>query len=258
MVKGLYTAYTGMIHQQNRMDVISNNMANSATVGFKKEGSTSEAFKDVLAYKIKDRSEAWYARNIGTMNLGVKFGETYTDYSQGSFVATDNTYNLAIGGSGFFACEYTNKAGETSVKYTRDGSFTLTTEGDLVTKDGDYVLDVNGNHIRVDTMTPASIDQGGRIYQNGVLVAQVQVTDFADYNQLAHFGENYYEPITANAQQIPTDAKVFSGHLEQSNVAIVSEMVDLIETSRVYETNQKVIQTIDNALDIAVNQLGKV
>lgn len=257
MVKGLYTAYTGMVHQQNRMDILSNNMANSATVGFKKEGSTSEAFKDVLAYKIKDTSEATYARKLGTMNLGVKIGENYTDFSQGAFVATENPYDMAISGNGFFACEYTNKAGETSTKYTRDGSFTLTANGDLVTKDGDYVLDVNGNHITLDPMLTPTIDQTGRIYQNGSQVAQVQVTDFDNYDALAHFGENYYMPAEGT-NSFPADCKVFSGHLEQSNVTVVSEMVEMIQVSRNYETNQKVITTIDGTLDIAANQLGKV
>lgn len=257
MVKGLYTAYTGMVHQQNRMDILSNNMANSATVGFKKEGSTSEAFKDVLAYKIKDTSEGPYARGIGTMNLGVKIGENYTDFSQGAFVATENPYDLAISGNGFFACEYTNKAGETSVKYTRDGSFTLTQTGDLVTKDGDYVLDRNGRHIKLDPMGTSMIDQQGRIYQNGNMVAQVQITDFDNYNALAHFGENYYMPAEG-ANPHPADGKIFSGHLEQSNVTVVSEMVEMIEVSRNYETNQKVITTIDSTLEIAANQIGRV
>lgn len=257
MVKGLYTAYTGMVHQQNRMDILSNNMANSATVGFKKEGSTSEAFKDVLAYKIKDTSEGPYSRRIGTMNLGVKIGENYTDFSQGAFVATENQYDLAISGDGFFACEYTNKAGETSVKYTRDGSFTLTAGGDLVTKDGDYVLDVNGRHIRLDTNTESMIDQAGRIYQNGTLIAQVQLTDFDDYNALAHYGENYYMPVEGAGTKA-AEGKIFSGHLEQSNVTVVSEMVEMIQVARNYETNQKVITTIDSTLEIAANQIGKV
>ena len=80
MVKGLYTAYTGMINEQHRMDTLTNNLANSATVGFKKEGATSQAFRDVLAYKIKDTSETPnLARRIGSMNMGVKIGENYTD-----------------------------------------------------------------------------------------------------------------------------------------------------------------------------------
>ena len=129
MVKGLYAAYTGMLNQQNRMDVISNNLANAATTGYKKEGSTSQAFDTVLAYKIKDQTVGVRAQNIGTMNLGVKIGENYTDYTQGAFKTTGNTYDLAISGNGFFCVEFTNKSGESSVKYTRDGSFTLNVGG---------------------------------------------------------------------------------------------------------------------------------
>lgn len=140
MVKGLYTAYTGMINQQNRMDVLTNNLANSATNGFKKEGATSQAFDEMLAIKIKDSSAYNLPRGIGDVSLGVKIGECYTDYGQGSFRVTDNVYDMAIDGDGFFAISYTNKAGETSVKYTRDGAFSVTREGYLVTKDGDYVL----------------------------------------------------------------------------------------------------------------------
>lgn len=257
MVKGLYAAYTGMVNQQNRMDVLTNNLANSATVGFKKEGATSQSFDSVLAYKIKDSSEGRYARNIGTMNLGVKIGENYTDFSQGAFRTTENTFDLALSGNGFFACEYTNKSGETSVKYTRDGSFTLNVRGELVTKDGDFVLDANGNHIILDPNKNTMIDQTGAIIQDGQTVAQLQVTDFEDYNYLEHFGENYYTPVDG-AETKAADAAVFSGHLEQSNVTVVNEMVELISVSRNYETNQKMIQSIDGTLEIAANQLGKI
>ena len=81
MVKGLYTAYTGMLNEQHRMDVLTNNLANSDTHGFKKEGATSQAFDTVLGYKIKDISDTPnIAKGIGNMNLGVKIGENYTDY----------------------------------------------------------------------------------------------------------------------------------------------------------------------------------
>lgn len=257
MVKGLYTAYTGMIHQQNRMDILSNNMANSATVGFKKEGSTAQAFKDVLAYRIKDTTDGGYANRIGTMNLGVKIGENYTDYSQGAFKLTDQPLDLAISGDGFFACEYTNKSGETSIKYTRDGNFQMASDGTVMTKDGDYLLDSNGRHIKLDPLSKIHVDQSGTIFQNNNAVARVQLTDFTDYNYLEHFGENYYQPVEGAATKVPT-GKIFSGYLEQSNVSVVSEMVELITVSRNYESNQKVIQTIDGTLEVAANQLGKV
>ena len=137
MLKGLYTAYTGMINEQHRMDVMTNNLANADTNGYKKEGATSQAFDSMLAYKIKDLSEAGnlpklisktkavdanevnneanpdYLENRVTrvgMNMGVKIGENYVDYSEGPIKETGNTFDLAISDRGFFAIEYTNKA----------------------------------------------------------------------------------------------------------------------------------------------------
>lgn len=105
MLKGLYTAYTGMINEQNRMDVLTNNLANASTVGYKKEGATSQAFDSILSYKIKDATEAPNtAKRLGTVNLGVKIGENYTDFTQGSFRITGNTYDLALAGEGFLRC----------------------------------------------------------------------------------------------------------------------------------------------------------
>ena len=257
MVKGLYTAYTGMLNQQNKMDVISNNLANAAVTGYKKEGSTSQSFDTVLAYKIRDRSIGVHTQRIGSMNLGVKIGENYTDYGQVSFKNTDNTYDLAISGNGFFCVQFTNKAGVTSTKYTRDGSFTLNVNGYLVTKDGDYVLDNNGNRIRLDPLSTSSIDENGNIFQNDRAVARIGLRDFEDYNYLEHYGENYYQPVNGYRFK-NADGQIIEGYLEASNVQVVQEMVEMISVTRTYESNQKVIQTIDSTLDKAVNQLGSV
>ncbi len=127
MVKGLYTAYTGMVNEQHRMDVLTNNLANADTNGYKKEGATSQSFDSVLAYKIKDVTEGYpLAKRLGVNNPGVKIGEGYTDFSQGPLKTTNNTFDLALSDQGFFAVEFTNKNGEKSTKYTRDGNFTLT------------------------------------------------------------------------------------------------------------------------------------
>ena len=258
MVKGLYTAYSGLLNEQNRMDIMTNNLANATTVGFKKEGSTSQSFRDMLAVKIKDESIGLSnVQRIGRNNPGVKIGENYTDYSQGSFRITNNTYDLALSGEGFFAIEFTNKAGETSTKYTRAGQFTLNKEGYLVTQEGDYVLDVNNRRIQLNTLLDSAISQDGTISQNGRSVAKIQVTDFEDYDYLEKYGETYYEPVEG-ARQTTSDASVNSGYLEMSNVQTVSEMVNLISITRAYETNQKMIQTIDDTLEVAVNQIGRV
>ena len=274
MVKGLYTAYTGMINEQYRMDVLTKNLANAATVGFKKEGATSQSFDQVLAYKIKDTTEASQVRPLGRMSLGVKVGEHYTDYSQGSLRETGNVYDLAISGTGFFSIEFTNKAGKTSTKYTRDGGFTLNKDGYLVTKDGDYVLGKAGR-IKLDPLQPTSIDQLGNIWQNGKQVATFKITDYEDYNYLEHYGENYYQLVDgekvnsddiygkmedgeSGAKEKNGEYKIVSGYVEMSNVQVVSEMVEMISVSRAYETNQKIVQAYDSTLEIAANQLGKI
>lgn len=258
MLKGLYTAYTGMLNEQNRMDIMTNNLANVTTVGYKKEGTTSQAFSDVLAVKIKDASVGMSnVQRIGINNPGVKIGENYTDYTQGSFRITENTYDLALSGDGFFAIEFTNKAGETSTKYTRAGQFTLNKDGYLVTEEGDYVLDTRNRRIRLDTLKDSEISSNGTITQDGTTVAQIQVTDFEDYDYLEKYGESYYQPLEG-AKTITSDATVNSGYLEMSNVSAVTEMVNMITITRAYESNQKVIQTHDDTLDIAVNQLGRV
>lgn len=258
MVKGLYAAYTGMLNEEHRMDVITNNLANIDTNGYKKEGMTSQAFSDVLGYKIKDLSEApATARYEGILNLGVKIGEGYTDFSQGPYRQTGNTYDVALSGSGFFTIEYTNKAGETSTMYTRDGDFTLTQAGELVTRDGDFVLDPNGNHIVLDPLADAQINQAGLIFQNGNQAGQIGLTDFENYDFLEHYGENFFYPVDG-ATQIPATARVDQGFLEQSNVSTVDEMVNMIALQRHYETNQRMITTIDGTLQIAANDLGRL
>lgn len=240
------------------MDIMTNNLANASTVGYKKEGSTSQSFDDVLTVKIKDQSVGMRnVQRIGIKNPGVKIGENYTDYSQGSFRITDNTYDLALSGEGFFAIEFTNKAGETDTKYTRAGQFTLNKEGYLVTEEGDYVLDTQNRRIRLNTLLDSKITDDGTIYQNDRAVAKIQVTDFEDYNYLEKYGETYYQPIQG-AKTTAADAQVKSGYLEMANVQVVSEMVNLISITRAYESNQKVVQTIDGTLDVAANQIGKL
>lgn len=261
MLKGLYTAYTGMINEQHRMDVMTNNLANATTNGYKKEGATSQAFNDVLTYKIKDLSEGrGIAKPLGKNNFGVKIGEGYTDYSEGPMRESDSAFDLAISGPGFFEISYTNRAGETSRKYTRNGNFTMDMEGYLVTQDGDYVVGTDNRNIRLDPLLDFRVDTSGNIMQgdDNAPVATIRVRDFEDYNYLEKFGENLYQTVDGATVVDAEDARVYQGYLEGSNISVVTEMVNMINISRAYETNQKVIQTYDSTLDKAVNQLGKL
>ncbi|RKM58413.1 flagellar hook-basal body protein [Butyrivibrio sp. X503] len=275
MVKGLYTAYTGMINEQHRMDVLTNNLANANTNGYKKEGATAQSFSDQLALKIKDYTDAPFtARGLGIINPGVKIGEGYVDWSEGPMKETNNKFDLAIGGYGFFGIEYTNKAvnierdvpSQTDIMYTRDGNFTLTSEGALVTQDGDFVLSQDGGHIEIDPNLPVEINTLGDVIQDGDVVARIGLFDFEKtihpdgriaYNNLEHYGENMFIPIEGTAP-VEANGQIYAGFLEQSNVSVVDEMVNMIAVQRNYDTNQRVITTIDDTLDIAANQLGRM
>lgn len=257
MVRGLYTAYTGMLNQQYRLDTITNNLANAATTGYKREGATSKAFDEVLAVKVKDSSEAYINRGIGNISLGVKIGENYTDYSQGAFRETGNTYDLALEGNGFFSISFANKNGEEMTKYTRDGSFIMDVEGAIRTKDGDYVLGQGGEIFVPTDAHEVTINEQGDVYADGEYIDTLDIVDFEDYNYLEKYGENMYTAVNGATQTEPT-AAVHQGYLEASNVNAVSEMVEMITISRAYEANQKMIQTVDSMMDASVNQVGKV
>ena len=275
MVKGLYTAYTGMINEQHRMDVLTNNLANANTNGYKKEGATAQSFRDQLALKIKDYTDAPNtARGLGIINPGVKIGEGYVDWSEGPMKETQNTFDFAIGGYGFFGVEYTNKAvniqrdsaNQTNIMYTRDGDFTLNVDGALVTQDGDFVLSEDGGHIELNPNLPVTVNTMGDIIQDGEVVARIGVFDFEKtiypdgriaYNNLEHYGENFFYPVDAEAVAAE-NYRIAPGFLEQSNVSVVDEMVNMIAVQRNYDTNQRMILAIDDTLDVAVNQLGRL
>lgn len=128
-----------------------------------------------------------------------------------------------------------------------------------MTKDGDYVLAEGGNRIQIPdaNLVKISVNQAGEIYSGNNYVATLQVVDFQNYEALSSYGENMYEAVNG-AVQTPADATVNQGYLEMSNVNMVTEMVDMIAVTRAYETNQKMVQTIDQTLDKAVNEIGRV
>lgn len=258
MVRGLYTAYTGMVNQQKRLDTLTNNLANASTTGFKKEGVTSRAFNEYMTIKVNDLTEGALTRKIGNMSLGVKIGENYTDYSQGSFKETGNTFDLAIEGNGFFAISYASKRGAVSEKYTRDGEFTIDKEGALRTKDGDYVLGEGGSEIYLDTVAKDIVfRENGDIYVDGLYADTIRIVDFEDYNYLKKFGENLYS-VVDGATETEAKATLHQGYLEASNINVVKEMVDMITITRAYEAAQKAVQNADAMTEKAVNQVGKV
>ena len=257
MLRSLYTGWTGMYTQQKRLDIISNNMANVTTVGYKKEFATSQSFDELLTIKIRDNSEGWRRRSIGDMSLGAKIGEVHTDYTQGSLRETGNTFDLGIEGNGFFRVNVTDLEGNVHESYTRSGQFHMTSDG--------YIVDANGNHLQSeagDFQVPVDakelvIDLQGYVFADGTIIDRIDLADFEDYEYLKKFQDTYYRPVDG-ATFKETDAGIRQGYTEQSNVMVVNEMVDLIATTRAYEANQKVIKAADTVMDQAANNVGRV
>ena len=246
-----------MVNEQKRMDVLSNNMANSTTVGFKLDKSTSQAFDQVLDLKIRDGSQAYHNQAIGHLSLGVKIGETHTDHAQGSIRQTGGTYDCALSGKGFFTVKCVTASGDTHTRYTRDGRFTLTKEGLLVDADGNAVQGKGGDIIVPTDAKSVSISPQGQIIADGVTIDSLEIKDFEDYDYLKKFGNTLFEPVDG-ATEIEATAQVIQGYTEQSNVNVVREMVDMITVTRAYEANQKVIRSYDTMLQSAANDIGRV
>ena len=252
MVKGLYTTYTGLLNSQNRMDIVSNNLANSTTTGYKKEGCTTQSFDSVYAIKTKDLTVGHLNENIGELTLGAKIGETYTNWEQGSFQNTGSQYDFALAGDGFFSISFTNKNGEETTMYSRDGSFQINSEWYLVNIDCDYLLGEGGQIQLPTSINSLTVDSTGAIYADGEYIDTLAITDFEDYNYLEKYGENLYRTVDGATQKDST-ATVNQGYLEASNINVVSEMVEMINIAREFESNQKVMNTIDEMLGKMVN-----
>ncbi|WP_371363143.1 Flagellar basal-body rod protein FlgG [Sporomusa rhizae] len=245
MIRGIYTSASGMLAETTRADTIANNLANGNTAGYKKDIAVSKDFASLLIRRINDGQDA---PNIGTLGIGAMIDEIATIHTTGSVRPTDNPLDLAIEGKGFFAVE--TPAG---IRFTRNGSFTRSAQGELVTAEGHRVLGKNGA-IRLPA-GKLSVDDTGVMKVDGVEIGQLRVDEFANERQLVKEGSSLYRAPN-NGQ--PATGRVVQGSLEMSNVNIVSEMVNMISGYRAYEVNSKTIQTHDQLLDKAVNEVGRV
>jgi len=261
MLRGLYTSALGMTTQMNRMDVISNNIANVNTGGYKKDKVITQSFTEELMKHItNDNSNSSMLRYnntapVGRFSLGLFVDDVSVDFSTGSLKYTGGTFDLAVNGDGFFAVNYTNASGQTEERYTRDGAFTLSPERVLMTKDGFPVAGANGGNIVVPDGS-ISIAQDGSIYVDAEYIDSIKLVDFQDKTFLRKQGGNLYT-APQEAGLIAFRGTVEQGVLELSNVNSVREMVEMIEITRAYEANQRMITTHDQTMQRAVNDIGK-
>ncbi len=254
MVRGLYTAATGMNVQAKRLEVISNDLANTTTTGYKRDVAVVSSFGDVLMSRLDDKQKNIpNEKTIGTMTHGAKVDEVYTDFTQGSIIPTGEKADLAIQGKGFFAVQTPN-----GIAYTRDGNFSINETGMLVTKEGYPVQGTTGNislgEEFLSTAGEIVVGKKGELTVNGEEIDTLRVVQFADENAMSKLDDNLY---TSAGPEAPFEGSLIQGYLESANVNPVTAMVDMITVSRAYETNQKMIQTQDSLLGKAVNELGR-
>lgn len=254
MVRGLYIANTGMNVQTKKMDIISNDLANVNTTGYKKDVAVMSSFPEILTARIEDiQNHVPNNGVIGTMNFGVKLDGVYTQHVQGSLMNSGNPTDLSLQGDGFFQINTPN-----GVKYTRDGGFSINQDGALVTKEGYGVLGENGPvQLGGEFLSRGGelqIKSNGDITIDNEIVDRLSIVAFADNQSLNKIADNLYE---GDGAQIPFTGSVLQGFLEASNVNPVTAMVDMITVSRAYEANQKMIQVQDSLLAKSVNELGR-
>jgi flagellar basal-body rod protein FlgG len=251
MIRGLYTAASGMLAQTKVMDVLANNLANVNTVGYKKDIVVLSSFPNVEAMR-EGGDNVPPDRKVGRIEYGVLIDTFHTVFEEGPLMETTGKLDFAIEGNGFFVVN--TPQGE---RYTRDGAFTMNADGYLVTKDGHIVLGENGP-IRLSP-GDVSVDEKGNIINNGQLVDRLRIVDFSDYNALRKQGDNlFYLDNAVNTQIVSATGRIRQGYLEESNVNSVKEMVNMISVMRNYESNQKVVTAFDETLGKAVNEVGRV
>jgi len=259
MIKALHTSASGMQAQQANMDVVSNNIANVSTTGFKK--SRAE-FEDLLYQTIKEPGSQTGANSISPTGvqtgLGVRTAAITKDFEVGAANITKNALDLQIEGNGFFPVQ--TPGGQ--IAYTRDGSFKKDPTGRIVDK--------NGNILQPEIVIPTGTT-GIDIAANGTVtviaadnpqqqvLGQVQLVSFINPSGLKSLGKNLYMPSNASGvpiQGVPGETglgEIAQGQLEASNVNIVEEMVNMITAQRAYETNSKTMQAVDQMLQTVNN-----
>ncbi len=251
MADAVYQATAGALIQQYRLDILSNNLANVNTVGFKEDRAYFQLLEtEPTALPGGDADEQL---PIEPVLLGDPILESYVNFSQGSLRQTGNPLDLAIEGDGFF-----NVQTPEGVKYTRNGNFVLGEDGLLMTTGGYPVLGQGGN-IQLEAEGAITIDSEGNIEEDGSTVGSIRVTRFPDSQNLQKVGESLFVALDNGASAMPSQRfEILQGYVESANVDPVRGMVDMIEALRVFEAYQKILETLDEVNSQAVGDVGVV
>ena len=250
MYYGLYTSAAGAQAQSQKVEVLSNNLANVNTVGFKRELALLQARDSESIERGLSRRGTGSLEDVGG---GVRMNATFTDYSPGTMQLTHIPTDVAIDAPNTFFLVQNDK----QKVLTRAGNFHLSNEGTLVTASGDPVLSSDGSVIQIDPSLPFRFLPGGTIEQAGeqtelALIRPKQVS------QLQKAGENYFTVEKPTDLTPSEDRNVKVGYVEMSGVNPVEEMVELITASRAYEANIRIIQQHDTATSELISRMLKV
>jgi flagellar basal-body rod protein FlgG len=259
MIKALNTAATGMQAQQTNLDVLSNNLANISTNGFKK--SRAE-FEDLMYQTSKEPGQASGLNSITPtgvqVGLGVKTGAVQKDFSMGSSIVTKNPFDIQIEGSGFFQIQ----TADGQVGYTRDGAFKRDPGGRLIDRNGNILqpeITIPADAAGVDISSTGEVKIIQNLNDPPSVVGQIDIVNFVNPAGLRSIGKNLFVQTPASGQ--PVTARpglqgtgfLAQGQVEGSNVNIAEEMVNMITAQRAYETNSKAIQAADQMLQTTNN-----
>lgn len=261
MNPALWIAKTGLEAQQSRLGIISNNLANVSTTGFKRDRAV---FEDLLYQTVRQpgaqSSQSTMLPSGLMQGTGVRMVATEKLHTQGDITQTGNSLDVAIQGRGFFQI----LRPDGTLGYTRDGTFQLDAQGELVNSEGYQIqpgitIPANAQSVTIGSDGTVSVQVPGQAAPTQV--GSLQLASFANPSGLQPIGENLYvETASSGAPQTGNPGlngigTVIQGALESSNVNVVSEMVDMIEAQRAYEINSKAVSTADQMLQYTNNNL---
>ena len=265
MFRGFYTAASGMLTQMRREQMLTNNMSNINTPGYKADRAELRAFPQMLLDRIR-AGELPINSKVGSLATGVYMQEAVPNFAQGDLVETGNTTDVALlqgsvpdeGGTLFFAVR---DAGG-NVRYTRNGNFTLDSLGRLVDNHGDLVLGTDGQPIQLSD-EQFNVESDGTVIDHGTTVGQIQIAYAANPMNLVKEGNGLFRvngggTLPAAVGQGGIRYQLKQRFLERSNVDAEQSMTELMEAFRNLQTNQKVLQAYDQTMNLAANQVGRV
>ncbi|MGC8971086.1 MAG: flagellar hook-basal body protein [bacterium] len=242
MFRGIYTGTSGMLAELVRVNVISNNLANSATVGYKRSQTVIRSFPEVFLYKFQNYREPL---PLGVIGTGAYVDRVSTLNSPGNYVPSENPLDIAIK-NGFLVVN--TPVGE---RFTKNGQLTINSEGYLSTSDGYLVLGENGP-IRIPQGRSIVFSSRGEVIVDGEVIDILRVVIPQGGDLIEKVGENL---VDFNPQPVQPDLEQYA--LESSNVNTVREMVELISAYRAYESNQKIVQAEDSITERLISDLGR-